>query len=176
MLYTIRIYILLLFNYSLKRLNSNCRMMGSMYGVMRNNRDWLGENICTTQVLASRYIISVLIHTSNLTVKQGVSPSDASYFIGRSYLSMVQDAERDCQDPKRFDDLVEEQTPGGLNEQVSRYDCVVYVLYLCLAASNDCFYKYQALGNLEKQNVFDSYDKAMDALLSRLQGKSDGSI
>jgi len=37
-------------------------------------------------------------------------------------------------------------------------------------------YKYQALGNLEKQNVFDSYDKAMDALLSRLQGKSDGSL
>lgn len=68
-------------------------MMGPMYGVMRNNCDWL--------------------------VKQGVSAKDASYFVGRSYLSMVQDAERDCQNPKRFDDLVKEQTPGGLNEQVS---------------------------------------------------------
>lgn len=70
-------------------------MMGPMYGFMRNNRDWL--------------------------VKKGVSPEDASYFVGRSYLSMVQDAERDCREPNRFDDLVEEQTPGGLNEQVSYY-------------------------------------------------------
>ena len=38
--------------------------------------------------------------------------------MGRSYLSMVQDAERDCRDPRRFDALVAEQTPGGLNEQV----------------------------------------------------------
>ena len=32
---------------------------------------------------------------------------------------MVQDAEVDCDvNPRRFDDLIEEQTPGGLNEQV----------------------------------------------------------
>ena len=54
-------------------------------------------------------------------MKHGVSPEDASFFVGRSYLSMVQDAERDCHDPKRIDALVEEQTPGGLNEQVSLY-------------------------------------------------------
>lgn len=99
-------------------------MMGAMYGIMKNNRDWL--------------------------IKKGVSPSDASYFVARSYLSMVQDAERDCKDPKRFDDLIEEQTPGGLNEQ--------------------------ALQNQEKQGVFDAYDKSMDAVLSRIQGKSDGSL
>jgi len=44
---------------------------------------------------------------------------------------MVQDAERDCPDPNRFDDLVKEQTPGGLNEQVSRNMlcgvCIVFV-------------------------------------------------
>ena len=34
----------------------------------------------------------------------------------------------------------------------------------------------QALGNLDKQNVFGAHDKAMDAVLSRLQGKSDGSL
>ncbi|KAL3759774.1 hypothetical protein ACHAWU_007518 [Discostella pseudostelligera] len=99
-------------------------MMGPLYGVMRANRDWL--------------------------VKNGVTPEDASYFVGRSYLSMVQDAERNCQDPKRFDDLIEEQTPGGLNEQ--------------------------SLRNLEKQKVFESYDRTMDAILSRLQGTSDGSL
>lgn len=99
-------------------------LMGTMYGIMKNNRDWL--------------------------INKGVSPSDASYFVARSYLSMVQDAERDCRDPKRFDDLIEEQTPGGLNEQ--------------------------ALKNQEKQGVFDAYDKSMDAVLSRIQGKSDGSL
>ena len=53
------------------------------------------------------------------TVKQGISPEDASYFVGRSYLSIVQDGERGCRDPRRFDALIDEQTPGGLNEQVS---------------------------------------------------------
>lgn len=98
--------------------------MGPLYNVMRNNRDWL--------------------------VKQGVSSKDASYFVGRSYLSMTQDAERGCQDPNRFDDLVEEQTPGGLNEQ--------------------------SLKNLEVQGVLGFYDQSMDAVFSRLQGKSDGSL
>jgi len=109
---------------SMNSLMVTTAMMGPVYGVMRNNRDWL--------------------------VKQGVSPKDASYFVGRSYLSIVQDAERDCRDANRFDDLIEEQTPGGLNEQ--------------------------ALGNLDKQGVLNSYDNAMDAVLSRLQGKSDGSL
>ncbi|KAL7489416.1 hypothetical protein ACHAW6_015010 [Cyclotella cf. meneghiniana] len=99
-------------------------LMGPMYGIMRNNRDWL--------------------------VKQGVSPEDASYFIGRTYLSIVQDAERNSRDPSRFDELIEEQTPGGLNEQ--------------------------SLRNLEQQGVFDAYNNAMNAILSRLEGKSDGSL
>ena len=99
-------------------------LMGTMYGIMKNNRDWL--------------------------INKGVSPSDASYFVARSYLSMVQDAERNCRDPKRFDDLIEEQTPGGLNEQT--------------------------LENQRKQGVFEAYGKSMDAVLSRIQGKSDGSL
>mmetsp|Transcript_10443 Transcript_10443/g.23003 ORF Transcript_10443/g.23003 Transcript_10443/m.23003 type:complete len:160 (+) Transcript_10443:645-1124(+) len=99
-------------------------LMGPMYGIMMNNRDWL--------------------------VNQGVSPEDASYFVGRTYLAIVQDGERDCRDPHRFDELVAEQTPGGLNEQ--------------------------SLRNLENQGMFDSYNNAMDAILSRLQGKSDGSL
>jgi pyrroline-5-carboxylate reductase len=60
-------------------------------------------------------------------VNQGVSPIDASFFVGRSYLSMVQDAEVDCHtNPRRFDDLIEEQTPGGLNEQV-RHSLLYYI-------------------------------------------------
>jgi pyrroline-5-carboxylate reductase len=99
-------------------------LMGSLYGTLVNNRDWL--------------------------VRHGVSTKDASYYVGRQYWGMMQDAVMDCDNPSRFDDLVEEQTPGGLNEQ--------------------------ALGNLERLGVFDAYDKAMDALLSRLEGKSDGSF
>ena len=71
-----------------------------------------------------------------LAVKHGVTPDDASYFVGRSYLSMVQDAERNCQDnPRRFDDLIEEQTPGGLNEQVNEYMMCV-LLYVCVFRAN----------------------------------------
>eukprot|EP00956_Cyclotella_meneghiniana_P044448 scaffold318987_cov83-Cyclotella_meneghiniana.AAC.2 len=99
-------------------------LMGPMYGIMRNNRDWL--------------------------VKQGVSPEDASYFLGKTYLSIVQDAERGGKDPTRFDELIKEQTPGGINEQ--------------------------SLGNLEQQGVFDAYNNAMDAIKSRLEGKTDGSL
>lgn len=93
-------------------------LMGPMYGLMKNNRDWL--------------------------VEQGVSSSDASYFVGRTYLSVVQDAERDGRDPKRFDDLIEEQTPGGLNEQ--------------------------NLKSMTERGVYDSYNEVMDAMLSRLGG------
>jgi hypothetical protein len=45
---------------------------------------------------------------------------------------------------------VQEQTSGGLNEQ--------------------------ALGNLEKLGIMKNYDTVMDALLSRLEGRSDGSL
>jgi pyrroline-5-carboxylate reductase len=99
-------------------------LMGSMYGILRNNRDWL--------------------------IKQGVAEGDASYLVGRYYWGMVQDAERGCDEPSRFDHLIAEQTPGGLNEQ--------------------------ALGNLNSLGLNEIYDKAQNAVLSRIQGKSDGSL
>ena len=100
-------------------------MMGPIYGIMRNNREWLE--------------------------KQGVPAEDASYFVARQYMSMVKDAQVDSREnPKRFDDLIEEQTPGGLNEQ--------------------------ALRNLRLQGVFDMHDNAMDAVLDRLEGRTDGSL
>jgi pyrroline-5-carboxylate reductase len=99
-------------------------LMGSMYGILRNNRDWL--------------------------IKQGVPESDASYLVGRYYWGMVQDAERGCVEPSHFDELIAEQTPGGLNQQ--------------------------GLSNLESLGVMDSYDKVQSAILSRIQGNSDGSL
>jgi len=100
-------------------------MMGPVYGLMKQNRDFL--------------------------IQRGVPPQDASHFVGKQYFAMVADAERECKtNPNRFDHLIEEQTPGGLNEQ--------------------------SLHNLEKLGFLDSYQKAMDAILKRIQGTSDGSI
>jgi pyrroline-5-carboxylate reductase len=99
-------------------------LMGSMYGILRNNRDWL--------------------------IQQGVPESDASYLVGRYYWGMVQDAERGCVEPSHFDELIAEQTPGGLNQQ--------------------------GLANIESLGLMDSYDKVQNAILSRIQGNSDGSL
>jgi hypothetical protein len=43
---------------------------------------------------------------------------------------MVQDAELDCDNPHRFDDLINEQTPGGLNEQVSARPIYGFVMMI----------------------------------------------
>mmetsp|Transcript_6190 Transcript_6190/g.7211 ORF Transcript_6190/g.7211 Transcript_6190/m.7211 type:complete len:327 (+) Transcript_6190:89-1069(+) len=99
-------------------------MMGPIYGLMKRNRDYL--------------------------VGQGVPAGDASFVVGRQYYGMVKDALTDCENPDRFDNLVEEQTPGGLNEQTLR--------------------------NLDGEGFLDTYEKAMGAVLSRIQGKTDGSI
>ena len=99
-------------------------MMGPIYGLMRRNRDFL--------------------------VGQGVEAGDASYVVGRQYFGMVKDALAECENPERFDDLIEEQTPGGLNEQT--------------------------LKNLDSEGFLDTYERAMAAILARIQGKSDGSM
>ncbi|CAB9516925.1 NADP oxidoreductase coenzyme F420-dependent [Seminavis robusta] len=100
-------------------------LMGPLYGILRQNQEWL--------------------------VKKGVPAKDATYFVGRQYWSMMQDAERGCQkDPNHFEELVAEQTPGGLNEQ--------------------------ALRNLTQLGIYGAYDQAMEAVLSRLHGDSDGSL
>ena len=100
-------------------------LMGPLYGILRQNQEWL--------------------------VKKGVPAKDATYFVGRNYWSMMQDAERGChEDANHFEELVDEQTPGGLNEQ--------------------------ALSNMKELGLFTSYEKTMEAVLSRLHGDSDGSL
>lgn len=99
-------------------------MMGPLYGILRQNRDWL--------------------------MKKGITQSDATYLVGKMYWGMMQDAVRLCNKPEAFDDLVEEQTPGGLNEQ--------------------------ALGNLGQLGVLDAYDQVSEAMFKRITGDSDGSL
>jgi pyrroline-5-carboxylate reductase len=99
-------------------------VMGPMYGIMRQGRDWLMK-------------------------QTELSQEEASYLVIKQYIGIVQDAERDLTNPNRLDDLIEEQTPGGVNAQ--------------------------ALANLEKQGGLDAQTKVMDAILSRIRGESDGS-
>uniref|UniRef100_A0A7S1DC31 Pyrroline-5-carboxylate reductase catalytic N-terminal domain-containing protein n=1 Tax=Cyclophora tenuis TaxID=216820 RepID=A0A7S1DC31_CYCTE len=103
---------------------STC-LQGPLFGIMRQNRDWLVETA-------------------------GLSLEKATYLVSKQYQGMVQDVDRRPPTATRLDDLVAEQTPGGLNEQT--------------------------LANLDTMGVLNAYGKAMDAVLSRVQGRSDGSL
>lgn len=108
-------------------------LMGSFYGILQNNYSWL-------------------------VTQHNIAPEKASFLISRMYHSMIQDVIRkssssDDQNDKNnnlFRELIAEQTPGGLNEQV--------------------------LKNLNTLGVMDAYDVAQTAVVQRIQGKSDGSL
>ena len=100
-------------------------VMGPIYGMMRQGRDWL------------------IKHTD-------LSQEEASYLVVKQYVGAVLDAERDCDKAERIDDLIKEQTPGGLNEQ--------------------------SLANLEQLGGLEVQTKVMDAILSRIRGETDGSV
>lgn len=100
-------------------------LMGSMYGMLKQSRDWL-------------------------TTNGGVSKADASFLVGRLFYGMIVDAERKCREEDACEELIEEQTPGGLNEQ--------------------------ALRNWRSLGALDDLDAVQDALFERITGRSDGSL
>ena len=99
-------------------------LMGPYYAMLKNTTDWL--------------------------VSQGVPEKDASYYVGKTYLGIAKDAEAHCDRPGHFDDLIAEQTPGGVNQQ--------------------------SISNMHKLGVFKAYDKVMDAILERLSGGGSGDL
>lgn len=99
-------------------------LMGPFYGILKQNRDWL--------------------------VQQGAPLDEATAMVLGLYKNMINDAATKVKTGASFEELIEEQTPGGLNEQ--------------------------ALRNLEAQGALGCYEGAMDAVLDRIQGKSDGSL
>jgi pyrroline-5-carboxylate reductase len=103
--------------------------MGPLYGTMKNQRDWL------------------LKHTDSL------SKTDASFLVVEQFAGAISDASRKLQsNSNRLEDLIEEQTPGGLNEQaLKNYGTV--------------------LGGFAELQ-----DPVMDAILSRIRGETDGSL
>lgn len=101
-------------------------LMGSFYGTLRQQRDWLVKS-------------------------GGLNGKAATSLVLKLHNGMLYDAlKRFDEDDALLDNLVEEQTPGGLNEQ--------------------------ALANLEMLDTMENYDKIMDALFSRISGKSDGCL
>jgi len=107
-------------------------LMGNMYGILQSSRDWLVQNGGTDD-------------------GEGISKQDATYLVGKLFWGMMQDAERQCQDNENaFEELIDEQTPGGLNEQGLK--------------------NWRELGALESLSV------VQDKLFERICGKSDGSL
>lgn len=108
-----------------------CNVMGTFYGLMRGNRDWLLE-------------------------KSQLSKAEASMLVMKQYSGMMEDAMLGMEEAddevvaNRLDELIEEQTTGGLNEQ--------------------------GLANFVKLGGLEAQSKCMDAILSRLNGESDGSL
>lgn len=101
-------------------------VMGPLYGTLRRTRDWM-------------------------TRRGGVDPRDATTLLLSLYGAAISDAaRRDDRRPELLDELVAEQTAGGLNEQ--------------------------ALRNLERRGVLEAYDAQLDAVLSRLEGTTDGEL
>lgn len=114
-------------------------LMGPMYGILKTNVDWLREH--------------------------GIPSTEATFFVTRTYQSMIQDAAAaTATNDKRYhhndhyqdddctistnthtiiDDLIEEQTPGGINEQ--------------------------AYNNLKKNGLDSIYRETMNAILLRLE-------
>ena len=100
-------------------------MMGPIYGIMKQNRDWIMKN-------------------TNLSKKE------SSQLIIKQYVGLIEQAQRLIEEPDCLEELIDEQTKGGLNEQ--------------------------ALKNLDKLGGLSSFDQIMDAVVSRIRGESDGSI
>ena len=101
--------------------------MGPLYGTMKNQRDWL------------------------LRKTESLSKQDATTLVVKQFEGAVLDATKHCH-KDRLEDLIQEQTPGGLNEQaLKNYGQVL-----------DGFAGLQ--------------EPVMDAILSRIRGETNGTI
>ena len=112
--------------------------MGPLYGTMKNQRDWLLASIPSlskgdaTRLVIRQFEGAIL----DLSAKAAVADENDK------------DNESSSEYDRIIETLIEEQTPGGLNEQALR--------------------NYEVLGGMEDQR------KVMRAIVSRIRGESDG--
>jgi pyrroline-5-carboxylate reductase len=109
-------------NEQMTTLMSSMCVMGPVYGILKTHRDWM--------------------------IAQGIAKEDASFLVGKQYQAIVNDLERHADEPDRLEELIEEQTPGGINQQ--------------------------ALDNLDSLGGLDAYARSLDAIAGRINGTSDG--
>lgn len=137
---------------SSSNLTSLLATLGGGTCVECENEEIMEAMMVTTCIMGSVY--ELMRTTRDFLVEKGVPAKDANDVVARQYWGITRDAltksrRNECQEDS-LDKLIQEQTPGGLNEQ--------------------------ALRNLEAVGVFDRYKDAMEAVLGRIQGKSDGSM
>ena len=112
--------------------------MGPLYGTMKNQRDWLLASIPSlstgdaTRLVIRQFEGAIL----DLSAKAAVADENDKHNESSSEYERI------------IETLIEEQTPGGLNEQALR--------------------NYEVLGGMEDQR------KVMRAIVSRIRGESDG--
>ena len=122
-------------------------LMGLLYGIIRTNRDWILNHDDTPDTTTT---------TTTLSDEQQRHQQQrkiATKLVLRCYNNMIQDAIRRLDDDDDdgtdlLEELIQEQTSGGLNEQ--------------------------ALAN--GMSIMNIYEQVQDAMLLRILGKSDGSM
>jgi pyrroline-5-carboxylate reductase len=124
-------------------------VMGPIYGMLQTSRDWLLDHTTTLSTEDASYLviqqcIGALLDADRPRPIQPGDNDDNSNNITHTIMGTSKE------DPYRLEELIAEQTPGGLNEQ---------------ALSN-----FVTLGGVQGQR------QVMDAILSRIRGQSDGSV
>jgi pyrroline-5-carboxylate reductase len=120
-----------------------CQSLGGC--VQATTNDEMSVLMVTSGLMGTFY--GLLRSNSNFLQSHGIPKDDANFLVGRLYQNMLDDASAKNAD---WDEMIAEQTPGGLNEQ--------------------------GLRNANELGVLDAYDKVQQALLSRILGQSDGSL
>ena len=123
--------------------------MGPLYGTMKKQRDWLVENTSSlskydaTQLVMQQF--QGAINDASYKFTENKNSDDTSDNNGNDNSNDDTDEDVDI-----FDSLIQEQTPGGLNEQ--------------------------ALHNCQQLGVDDLQQQVMDATVNRIRGSSDGNV
>ena len=121
--------------------------MGPLYGTMLKQRDWLLQSTASLSKADATFLV----------IKQFAGAISDAEQAAAATATATKDNDDDDDDSilglaNKLETLIEEQTPGGLNEQALRnYGAV--------------------LGGFE-----DIQQPVMDAILSRIRGETDGSI
>jgi pyrroline-5-carboxylate reductase len=139
---------------STRNLSSLLSTLGGQEGtcIECENEEIMEAMMVSTCMMGPMY--GLMRTNRDFLISKGVPKRDANNFVARNYWGITKDALvtslEEGSEEDSLEKLIAEQTPGGLNEQ--------------------------ALRNLSEAGMLDLYTNAMQAVLNRIQGKSDGSM